>query len=311
METYAARYLSHLASERRLSPHTLAAYRRDLQPLLLHLHREQVATAADLRPFHLRNALLTLRQRRLSPVSLRRTLSAWRQFCGWLAQEEKLAQNPAAGLQAPKVPKKLPRTLDVDQMQQLLQASSVCEPLIVRDQAMFELLYSAGLRLAELVGLNLSDIYRDEGMLRATGKGNKTRLLPIGHHARQALYQWLEVRRQWCGHAEPALFISERGQRLGARSVQLRLKQYALRQQLGESVHPHMLRHAFASHLLESSQDIRAVQELLGHASISTTQIYTHLDFQHLAKTYDAAHPRAKSPATAGAEDNASSSDYL
>lgn len=295
MQAEAARYLEHLAAERRLSPHTIAAYRRDLAPLLTQLAAEGVDTPQLLKPYHLRAALLSLRDKQLAPVSMRRTLSAWRQFCGWLAVEFRLPTNPAMDLQAPKAPKKLPRALDVDQMSELLQLPEDASELALRDQAIFELLYGAGMRLAEVASLNLSDINLQEGMLRATGKGNKTRLLPIGRQAASALRRWLKLRGQWANADEKALFVSERGGRLSHRAIQLRLASRARANALNEGVHPHMLRHAFATHMLESSQDIRAVQELLGHASISTTQIYTHLDFQHLAKSYDAAHPRAKS----------------
>lgn len=295
MEALAERYLEHLAAERRLSPHTVAAYRRDLAPLLLQLEREQVLQPQHLKPFHLRAALLSLREKNLAAVSMRRTLSAWRQFCSWLCVECQLPTNPALDLQAPKTPKKLPRALDVDQMNELLTQADDPSPLAVRDQAIFELLYGAGMRLAEVAALNINDINLSEGMLRATGKGNKTRLLPIGKQAAKALRAWLQQRARWATPDEKALFVSPRGTRLGHRAIQLRLASRGRHAQLHEGVHPHMLRHAFATHMLESSQDIRAVQELLGHASISTTQIYTHLDFQHLAKSYDAAHPRAKS----------------
>ena len=295
MQVLAERYLEHLAAERRLSPHTVAAYRRDLAPLLAQLEREQVERPELLKPFHLRAALLSLREKHLAAVSLRRTISAWRQFCSWLCVECQLPTNPALDLQAPKTPKKLPRALDVDQMNELLTLPADASAVALRDQALFELLYGAGMRLAEVATLNLQDINLQEGMLRATGKGNKTRLLPIGRQAAKAIRDWLKLRGNWANPDEKALFVSPRGTRRGHRAIQLRLASRGRHAQLHEGVHPHMLRHAFATHMLESSQDIRAVQELLGHASISTTQIYTHLDFQHLAKSYDAAHPRAKS----------------
>ena len=207
---------------------------------------------------------------------------------------EGLAQkNPVEGVKSPKVGKKLPNVMDVDQVQGLLNAHTD-DITSVRDLAMLELFYACGLRLSELSGLDREDIDFNESMVRVTGKGNKTRLIPLGKHARQAIEQWLKRREELVDQDQSALFVSTRGTRLANRSIQARLKYWGEKTGLGSALHPHRLRHSFASHLLESSGDIRAVQELLGHANLSTTQIYTHLDFQHLAQVYDAAHPRAK-----------------
>jgi integrase/recombinase XerC len=225
---------------------------------------------------------------------LQRLLSAWRQFFAWLGRQHLVDSNPVAAVRAPKSARKLPKTLDVDQMSRLLSIDDDSW-LARRDHAMFELFYSSGLRLSELAQLDLTAIDLREGLVRVTGKSGKVRVLPVGKTAIAVLQQWLRVRSENLpeGSVQQALFINQKGQRLGVRAIQLRLKHYSLKQGMDEPVHPHMLRHAFASHMLESSGDLRAVQELLGHASISTTQIYTHLDFQHLASVYDAAHPRA------------------
>lgn len=306
MQALVDQYLHHLASERRLSPHTVSAYRRDLALLVSHGDKQQLRDIGHWREFHIRSLLAGLHGNGLSGRSLQRALSAWRQFFVWLGSQRLVDSNPVAAIRAPKSPRKLPKTLDVDQMGRLL-AIDGDSWLTQRDRAMLELFYSSGLRLAELAALDLTALDLDEGLVRVTGKGNKTRVLPVGRLAVAALRAWLAVRADNIPPeaVNSAVFIGPQGKRLGVRAIQLRLKHYSLKQGMDEPVHPHMLRHAFASHMLESSGDLRAVQELLGHASISTTQVYTHLDFQHLAKVYDAAHPRAqRKPGTAD-KDNA------
>ncbi len=287
-----SRYLRHLKFERRLSPHTLKAYERDLASFRAFCERESLEPAA-LDSYLIRRYAAQCYRKGASPRSLARRLSAVRQFLGFLVQTDVIPSNPALHVQAPKPARRLPATLDADQIASLLALEGDDE-LTVRDRAMLELLYSSGLRLAELVGLDLVDLDMPDRSVRVTGKGNKTRLLPVGHRALEALEAWLAHRSSIARPDEEALFVSQRGTRLAARTVQQRLKGWAKRQLRNVSVHPHMLRHSFATHMLESSGNLRAVQELLGHASISTTQVYTHLDFQHLAQIYDQAHPRAR-----------------
>jgi len=288
---YLAGFLSHLGAERRLSPLTCENYARDVRALL-----DLAAGTAlgQLQVHHIRRFLAQLHGRGLGGRSLARMLSAWRSFFHYLARDHGLTQNPCLGLRAPKSPKALPQCLSPDQAHQLLDMATDDEPLAVRDKAMFELFYSSGLRLSEVVGLNLGQIDFAEGTLEVTGKGGKTRIVPVGRLAAEAIQAWLPQRELLAQPQEHGLFVGKNGTRLGARSVQYRLKEWALKQGIASEVHPHVLRHSFASHVLQSSGDLRAVQEMLGHASISTTQVYTHLDFQHLAKVYDAAHPRAK-----------------
>jgi integrase/recombinase XerC len=295
MQADIEQYLQYLAGERRLSPHTLAAYGRDLALLQTHAQQQAIADLTQWREFHIRQLVAALHHQGLSGRSLQRLLSAWRQFFAWLGRRRLVSSNPVAAVRAPKSARKLPKTLDVDQMSRLLHIDDDSW-LARRDHAMFELFYSSGLRLSELANLDLSAMDLREGLVRVTGKGGKVRVLPVGKTALAVLQQWLHVRSKNLaeGSVQAALFINQKGQRLGVRAIQLRLKHYSIKQGMDEPVHPHMLRHAFASHMLESSGDLRAVQELLGHASISTTQIYTHLDFQHLAHVYDAAHPRAR-----------------
>jgi integrase/recombinase XerC len=285
-------YLRHLKDERRLSPHTLKAYTRDLNDFNAFCAREKLALDV-LDSYVIRRYVAQCHRKGLSPRSLARRLSAVRQFLGFLVRVGELAANPAIHVQAPKPSRRLPPTLDADQVAKLL-ALEGDDQLTVRDRAMLELLYSSGLRLAELVSLDLVDLDIRDRSVRVTGKGNKTRVLPVGRHALTALDEWLLQRAKMASAGEQALFVSQRGTRLAARTVQLRLKHWAKRQATGVSIHPHLLRHSFATHMLESSRDLRAVQELLGHASISTTQVYTHLDFQHLAQIYDQSHPRAR-----------------
>ncbi|HEX5802382.1 MAG TPA: tyrosine recombinase XerC [Azospira sp.] len=287
-------WLAELAGQRRQSAHTIDAYRRDLA-LLAEL--AGATPFAELQAHHIRRFLAQLHGRGLSGRTLARVLSAWRGFYRWLGLRGEAAQNPVAGVRPPKSPKALPHALSPDEASALL-VSSGDDILALRDQAIFELFYSSGLRLAELAGLDvdcLADVAAGE--IRVLGKRNKTRIVPVGSQARAALAAWAARRGELLGAAggdEPALFLGRNGSRLSVRMIQARLKRRALLVGLPTHVHPHMLRHSFASHVLQSSGDLRAVQEMLGHASIASTQVYTHLDFQHLAKVYDAAHPRAK-----------------
>lgn len=291
MNPAAADFLADLAVQRRASPHTLDAYRRDLRQL------EVLAAEADpvtLNAAQLRRGLMQLHARALAPRSIARTLSAWRSFYAWLARRGMILQNPAEGLKAPKRARALPKALGIDQTAALLDTVPATA-LEVRDAAMFELFYSSGLRLAELVSLDFpGGLDLVSGEVTVTGKRQKRRSVPVGARACAALAAWLELRSRFAPADQPALFVGRNGTRLSPRQVEKRLELRAQRQGLGLHVHPHMLRHSFASHVLQSSGDLRAVQEMLGHASIAATQIYTHLDFQHLAKVYDAAHPRAK-----------------
>jgi integrase/recombinase XerC len=297
-------FLDELARQRRLSAHTVAAYRSDLSELA------QLAGGTPLPQLHaadIRRALARLHGRGAAPASLARKLSAWRRFFDWLGTHDEIAGNPAVGIRAPRRAKRLPKALAPDQAVQLAAHQPLATPMALRDKAMVELLYSSGLRLSELVGLDWRYFAADEGGPGSTswldlaakrvtvlGKGGKVRQVPVGGPAVEALRQWLQARAALAGSEARALFVSAPGRRIGARSVQLRLASLAVRLGLGVHVHPHVLRHSMASHVLQSSGDLRAVQELLGHASIATTQIYTRLDWQHLAKTYDAAHPRAR-----------------
>ncbi len=283
-------YLQHLAAERRLSPHTLAAYRRDLDALRRHAGSTPLTalSVADVRA-----AIVGLRAGNLSPKSVARHLSSWRGFYAFACRRLGYPANPCVGLRPPKAAKTLPDVLSPDACTQLLDVPAD-DALDLRDRAMFELVYSSGLRLAELTGLDLAGVDLRAGEATVTGKGSKTRVVPVGAQARAALAVWLPVRATLAKEGVLALFVNRRGERLTPRSVQLRLERWAVRAGLPQHVHPHMLRHAFATHVLQSSGDLRAVQELLGHASIGTTQVYTHLDWQHLAKVYDQAHPRAR-----------------
>ena len=288
-----AAFLARLKTERRLSPHTISAYQRDLNALLGFCEREGIASLAALDSFSVRRFAAESHRRGLGARSVARRLSAVRTFLSFLVEGGEVASNAGVHVQAPKAPRHLPSTLDADQVASLL-AISGDDFLTLRDRAMLELFYSSGLRLAELVGLDLVDVDTADRTVRVTGKGSKTRLVPVGRQALAALRDWLTVRPEVATGGEQALFLSRNGRRISHRSVQARVNHWARRQGAPTGVHPHMLRHSFATHLLESSGDLRAVQEMLGHASLSTTQIYTHLDFQHLASVYDQAHPRAK-----------------
>ena len=292
MRTDLDTYLEQLRSERQLSAHTLDGYRRDLGKVLAWCAQQGIADWASLTPQQLRLLLAELHGQGLSGRSLARLLSAVRGLYRYLLREGRCRHDPAVGLSPPKGERRLPRTLDTDRAMQLLDATVGDDAVARRDHAMLELMYSSGLRLGELVGLELADLDLDAGLVRVTGKGNKTRVLPVGRQAREALRVWLRERAQLAPQ-DNALFIGVRGARIHPRVVRQQMHQAGVRT-LGQHLHPHMLRHSFAGHLLESSQDLRAVQELLGHADIGTTQIYTHLDFQHLAKVYDSSHPRAR-----------------
>ncbi|MCQ4321862.1 tyrosine recombinase XerC [Stutzerimonas stutzeri] len=285
-------YFEHLRTERQVSPHTLDGYRRDLVKVLTFCEKQQLVEWGQLESRHVRQLIAEQHRHGQAGRSLARLLSSLRGLYRYLNQEGRCAHDPAAGISAPKGERRLPRLLDTDRAMQLLDGGVEDDFIGHRDQAMLELFYSSGLRLAELVGLNLDQLDLPAGLVQVQGKGNKARLLPVGRKAREALEAWLPV-RALSNPPDGAVFVSQQGRRLGPRAVQLRVRQAGVRE-LGQHLHPHMLRHSFASHMLESSQDLRSVQELLGHADIGTTQIYTHLDFQHLAKVYDQAHPRAK-----------------
>ena len=286
----ASEYLHALEHQRRLAPATLGNYAHAID-LLLKLHGEH--DLKSLEPAHVRRYVATLHAKGLSPRSLALALSAWRGWFRWLARHKGWAANPVLGIRAPKAARPLPKALSVEAAQRLLDSSEPANVAQIRDAAMFELLYSSGLRVGELVALDMSDD-PGQGEVTVTGKGSKTRTVPVGAKARQAVKAWTQVRAQIASPDEKALFVGARGRRIAPGTVASRLGAWARSRGLAEHVHPHMLRHSFATHVLQSSQDLRAVQELLGHASISTTQVYTHLDFQALAKVYDAAHPRAR-----------------
>jgi integrase/recombinase XerC len=312
------RFRRYLASERRLSAHTDESYARDLAALLKFCDRERIADWSGLDPAAVRRFAAHSHKAGLAPRSIQRRLSAVRSFFNFLLREAaaeaarganirtrgssraaarrrtRIGSNPAAEVRAPKAARRLPQTLDADQMARLLQLPASSDPLSARDRALMELLYSSGLRLAELVGLDLSSLDLKDAVVQVLGKGRKARIVPVGRLALRALRTWLQERPALARPDENALFVGRNGRRLGARAVQARVALWARRQGLGVHVHPHLFRHSFASHLLESGGELRGVQELLGHADISTTQIYTHLDFQHLARIYDAAHPRAR-----------------
>ncbi len=295
--SHTQQFKDYLQFEKQYSSHTLDSYERDLnqfQDWLKNNQCEDITLADNL---HIRNWVAGLHRQGIGSKTLQRKLSSLRSFYNFLIRKRLLKNNPAVDIRAPKSASKLPDTLDTDSLSQLLNipADSI---LAIRDRAIMELFYSSGLRLSELVNLNLDSIDFQEKSLRAIGKGNKERLLPIGSKAVEALLCWISERNTIANHDETALFVSKRGNRISTRSIQQRLSYWRKKQGLSQHIHPHKLRHSFASHILESSGDLRAVQELLGHADISTTQIYTHLDFQHLANVYDKAHPRARKKKT-------------
>ncbi len=289
------RFLEDMRVERQLSPHTLNNYRLHLTELGGLAHQLGLAHWSELKAPLVRGLVVRLhRGGQLSARSIATKMSSLRSFCDYLVRQQELKANPARGVVTPKQGRPLPKNLDVDQVYQLLNITDEGDPLAIRDRAMMELFYSAGLRLAELVALNVADLGRDDRQLRVLGKGNKERIVPFGRMALEWLNKWLAVRPLFAVADEPALFLSKQKRRISTRSVQLRLEQWGIKQDLAPHVNPHKLRHSFATHLLESSADLRAVQELLGHANLATTQIYTHLDFQRLADVYDQSHPRAK-----------------
>jgi integrase/recombinase XerC len=286
-------YLDALKHQRRLAPATLRNYRQALNLLLAFLKGEKPEAVE---PAHIRRAVALLHGKGLSPRTLALVLSAWRGWFRWLVRHRGLRVNPVLGIRAPKAARPLPKALSVEAAQRLLEGPDAADSASLRDRAMFELLYSSGLRVGELVALNVEDGRLDlaQGEVTVTGKGSKTRTVPVGARAREALRKWLSSRASMAATGENALFVGSRGRRISAAVVAARLARWARQTGVSGRVHPHMLRHSFATHVLQSSQDLRAVQEMLGHASISTTQVYTHLDFQALAKVYDAAHPRAR-----------------
>ena len=284
------RFLAHLANERRLSALSTAAYKRDLGALA---ECARGTRLEDLTLAHIRRTIATLHARGLSGRTLARMLSAWRGFYRYLAENHGLKSNPCVGIRAPKGPKRLPDALTPEEAQRLVETPGE-GALALRDRAMLELFYSSGLRLAELAGIDWNAIDMADGTARVYGKGAKTRVVPVGRQALTALRAWQDARHAFPPHDERAVFVSRYGRRLSMRMIHTRIKTVGIKQGIQRDVHAHMLRHSFASHVLQSSGDLRAVQEMLGHASIATTQVYTHLDFQHLAKAYDAAHPRAK-----------------
>ena len=292
LQDWLQRFDEHLA-HRNLSPHTRENYARDLAVLKDFCGKQKLGYWSALDVHHVRAFVSQRHRQGLSPKSLQRVLASIRSFYVFLQGEGAATKNPAEGVRAPKAAKRLPDTLDADQMARLLQIQGD-DAETKRDRAIMELLYSSGLRLAELISAKLTHIDLGQGLITVTGKGNKTRIVPVGRMALDAIRAWLKVRGEFAKPEDQDLFVSVRGGALSPRSVQARLKHWGKVQGVQQGIYPHLLRHSFASHVLESSGDLRAVQELLGHANISTTQIYTHLDFQHLAKTYDAAHPRAR-----------------
>lgn len=287
------RFYTYLESERRYSPHTLSAYRRDISQFMAYCSEQAITGWAECDKKLVRQFVATQHRKGLSGRSLQRQLSAIRTLFNFLMRHQLANANPAKNIPAPRAAKRLPATLGVDQLNNLLTTKDT-DALTIRDSAMMELLYGCGLRLSELTGLDLNNIDWQQQTLLVLGKGSKQRRVPFGHKARVALESWLQQRVILLKQGDQALFISRNGTRISNSSIQQRLKKRALQQGIDCNIYPHMLRHSFASHLLESSSDLRAVQELLGHANLSTTQIYTHLDFQHLAGVYDRAHPRSR-----------------
>ncbi|HAF01009.1 MAG TPA: tyrosine recombinase XerC [Methylophilaceae bacterium] len=289
---YLSEYLDFLHFERGLSDNTRNNYERDIQQLIA---LSQPTGLANLQITQIRKYVAMLHSKGLGGRSIARVLSSWRGFFDYLVQRHQFKCNPVIGMRAPKSPKSLPHALSIEQTTKLVDIHDD-DILSQRDHAILELFYSSGLRLSELVNLNIEQLDFAEGTVTVTGKGNKTRIVPLGTHAASAIQNWLGLRTQLLTRnpAEKAVFISKQGRRISGRNIEYRLKTWSIKQGINSSVHPHMLRHSFATHVLQSSGDLRAVQEMLGHANISTTQVYTHLDYQHLTKVYDAAHPRAK-----------------
>jgi len=293
MKAHTDNFFVYLRNERGLSARTLQAYRRDLDQLLQFLKSQEIDQPELVTQHHIRAFIAQRHREGLGGKSLQRLLSAVRSFYKWMLREGIARNNPATPVRAPKSPRHLPATLDADTIGQLLDIP--CDtPLAIRDKAIMELFYSSGLRLTELATLQWDQIDLGSGMVTVTGKGNRSRMVPIGRIAAEALVEWRKARVKFASFEEPHVFVSQRGNPIATRTIQARIRHWAKHQGMPQNIYPHLLRHSFASHMLESSGDLRAVQELLGHADISTTQVYTHLDFQHLAKVYDKAHPRAK-----------------
>jgi integrase/recombinase XerC len=289
---FLSEYLEFLNFERGLSPLTRENYARDITQLIKLADKLELNSLQNV---HIRRFIATLHTKGLGGKSIARMLSSWRGLFEFLVNRKGFTQNPVIGLRAPKSPKTLPQALSIEQAVKLVDISDD-DVLGVRDHAILELFYSSGLRLSEVVNLNIDALDFTEGTVVVTGKGNKTRIVPMGAHAMDAMQKWLQIRANYAKNdtASKPVFIGLQGRRISARNIQYRIKEWSIKQGINSSVHPHMLRHSFATHVLQSSGDLRAVQEMLGHANISTTQVYTHLDFQHLSKTYDAAHPRAR-----------------
>ena len=292
LQTPVEGFLRYLKVERQLSPLTLTSYQRQLTALILLMKETGLQRWEQLEPAHVRTLAAKSRRKGLQATSLALRLSALRSFLDWQVDRGALPANPAKGIATPKPSRHLPKNIDVDEMGRLLEID-LNDPLSVRDRTMLEVMYGGGLRLAELVSLDCRHFDAESGEILVTGKGSKERRLPIGRTACEWMQRWLEMRELFGPH-DDAVFLSQQGNRISARNVQKRFAEWGVKQGLSSHIHPHKLRHSFATHMLESSGDLRAVQELLGHANLSTTQIYTHLDFQHLASVYDAAHPRAK-----------------
>ena len=285
-------FFRYLETERRYSQNTIKSYQRDLNHFTVHLQDKKVSRWAELKPHHIRTYASQIFIEGLGAKSIQRRLSAIRSFMNYLLREGMIKNNPAEGVKTPKAPKKLPGILDVEQINQLLDIQDK-DPVSLRDKAIMELIYSSGLRLSEIIHLNPIDLNLSDKTLTVIGKGEKTRMLPVGNEAIKSLKMWLSCRNELANPEEEALFVGSRGNRLSRRSIQSRIKHWARKNGIQQDVYPHLLRHSFATHMLEASGDLRAVQELLGHKDISTTQVYTHLDFEHLSKTYDKAHPRS------------------
>ena len=285
-------FFRYLETERRYSQNTIRSYQRDLEHFSVHLQDKKLSRWAESKPHHIRTYASQIFIEGLGAKSIQRRLSAIRSFMNYLLREGMIKNNPAEGVKTPKAPKKLPGVLDIQQISQLLDIQET-DPVSLRDKAIMELIYSSGLRLSEIVRLNPIDLNLSDKSLTVIGKGDKTRMLPIGNEAIKSLRSWLSCRNELANPEEEALFVGSRGNRLSRRSIQSRIKHWARKNGIQQDVYPHLLRHSFATHMLEASGDLRAVQELLGHKDISTTQVYTHLDFEHLSKTYDKAHPRS------------------
>lgn len=286
-------FLVYVENERGLSPRTLVAYQRDLDSFVRFLESDSISEPGQVTQHHVRAFVAHQHRKGLGGKSLQRLLSAIRSLYRWMLREGIAEHNPALSVRAPKSPRHLPATLDADSIGQLLDIP--CDTTIAkRDKAIMELFYSSGLRLSELASLRWEQLDLSSGMVTVTGKGNRTRMVPVGRVASDALLEWRKVRGEFASFEQPGVFVSQRGNPISTRTIQTRIRHWARHQGIPQNIYPHLLRHSFASHMLESSGDLRAVQELLGHADISTTQVYTHLDFQHLAKVYDNAHPRAK-----------------